>query len=152
VHARCYINALTGVDPGNFPTALTALTVLNTLVGWLVILPLAIFVIAGIYAGVPSIGRVRRDMGLADIGGISAESWKLRALWLIVFTIFSALLLAGLADSLLAQRVGRIIATSVLVATEYSYDRTCAVSSEQRLVARLKDFKEWKASMVSIVE
>jgi hypothetical protein len=40
----------------------------------------------------------------------------------------------------------------VLVATEYSYDRTCAVSSEQRLVARLKDFKEWKASMVSIVE
>jgi hypothetical protein len=40
----------------------------------------------------------------------------------------------------------------VLVATEYSYDRTCAISSERRLVAQLKDRRERPVSMVSIAE
>jgi hypothetical protein len=67
VHMRVYINYLTGVDPGNFPTALAALTV-------------------------------------------------------------------------------------VLVFTEYSYNQTCSVSSEQRLVAHLKDRKEMRASIISIAD
>ena len=37
------------------------------------------------------------------------------------------------------QSVGSLIATNMLVATEFSYDRTCAVSGEHRLVAHLKD-------------
>lgn len=51
-----------------------------------------------------------------------------------------------------SQRAGRVIDTTILVATEFSYDRTCAVSNENRLVALLKYRREMTTSLVSIAE
>ncbi|MDQ3830812.1 MAG: hypothetical protein M3361_16210, partial [Candidatus Tectomicrobia bacterium] len=48
VQARFYINELTGVDPGNFPTALSALTALGALTLWLVVLPYILLFMAGV--------------------------------------------------------------------------------------------------------
>ena len=48
------------------------------------------------------------------------------------------------------QRAARIIAAYVLVATQFSYDHTCAVSRKDRWVARLQDRKEMKASVISL--
>jgi hypothetical protein len=50
------------------------------------------------------------------------------------------------------NRAVHVAATTVLVWTQFSYDRTCAVSSKHRRVAYLKDRKEMTASMVSIVD
>jgi hypothetical protein len=46
----------------------------------------------------------------------------------------------------------RLTATNVLVATEFSYDRTCVMSSETRRVAVLKYRREMQTSMVSIAD
>jgi hypothetical protein len=43
-------------------------------------------------------------------------------------------------------------AKGVLAFTEFSYDRTCAASSETRWVAPLKDRKELKVSNILIAE
>jgi len=59
------------------------------------------------------------------------------------------LLLIGLPP---VNRAVHVAATTVLVWTQFSYDRTCAVSSKHRRVAYLKDRKEMTASMVSIAD
>ena len=73
---RVYINYLTGVDPGNFPTALAALTLLNAIVWWLLFLGLIMLVTAGVYAGVYAglifMAGLRGEFGPAEIGGVSA--------------------------------------------------------------------------------
>jgi len=50
------------------------------------------------------------------------------------------------------NHVVRGVAAYTLVATEFSYDQTCAVSSEERWVAPLKDRKEMKTSRVIIAD
>jgi hypothetical protein len=152
VQARFRINELTGVDPGNFPTALTALTALNTAVMWLVVLPCIMLVMAVVYAGLAYIAGLRGGINVAEIGGISSGRWGFRAFGAICFTIIGLAL--GLAITLhpRGQRAGRVIGTTILVATEFSYNRTCAVSNENRLVALLKYRREMTTSLVSIVE
>jgi len=148
VQARFYINLITGVDPGNFPTALTALTVLSALTVWPVFiaavgeLMFVVYVVVGWIAGV----------GGGTIGGVSHRRWGFRAFGAFSIVVICSALYLGAATHPGVQRVVRTIATSVLIATQFSYDQTCAVSSEERLVARLQDRKEMKASLVSIVE
>ena len=48
------------------------------------------------------------------------------------------------------NHTAKTIANYVFVLTEFSYDRTCAVSSATHWVAPLKDRKEMKASNVLI--
>jgi len=52
----------------------------------------------------------------------------------------------------LGNHVVRGVAAYTLIATEFSYDQTCAVSSEERWVAPLKDRKEMKTSKVIIAD
>jgi hypothetical protein len=59
------------------------------------------------------------------------------------------LLLIGLPP---VNRVLHVLATTVLVTTQFSYDRTYTVSNEHRRVAYLKDRKAMKASIVSIAD
>jgi hypothetical protein len=152
VQARFHINELTGVDPGNFPTAVAALTALNTAVMWLVVLPYVMFVMAVVYAGLAYIAGLRGKIGAAEIGGTSSGRWGFRAFGAVCF------MMTGLAFGLVltlhpwSQRAGRVIGTTILVATEFSYDRTCAVSNENRLVALLKYRREMTTSLVSIAE
>ena len=151
-HARFYINFLTGVDPGNFPAALAALTILNTLFWWMLILPFIMLVMTAVYMGVAYIAGLRGAIGTAEIGGISGERWGFRG-WGAISTVLIVLMLTGTqVEHPWPQRASRLIAAYVLVAAEFSYDRTCAVSSKDRLVARLKDFKEMKVSKVIIAE
>jgi hypothetical protein len=50
------------------------------------------------------------------------------------------------------NRVVHFIAANTLIATEFSYDHTCAMSSKKRLIAQLKDFTESKPPKVLIAE
>lgn len=152
VHMRVHINYLTGVDPGNFPTALAALTVLNAIVWWPLVLGLIMLVTAGVYAGLAFMARLRGEFGPAEIGGVSATRWGLRMAGAGSLFFVSILAIGLASDTPWMQRVARILVTNVLVFTEYSYNQTCSVSSEQRLVAQLKDRKEMRASIISIAE
>jgi hypothetical protein len=149
---RVYLNYLTGVDPGNFPTALAALTVLNAIVWWLLVLGWIMLVTAGVYAGRALMAGLRGEFGPAKIGGVSATRWGLRMAGAGSLFVVSMLAIGLPSDTPWLQRAARILVTNVLVFTEYSYNQTCAVSSEQRLVAHLKDRKEMRASIISIAE
>lgn len=152
VVARVYINELTGVDPGNFPTALTALAALTTLVMWLVVIPNVLMVMSALYAGAMGIEGVRERIGLLETPGISGRRWGFRALGALSLVVTYLMAFGLPAEHPSVQRAARIIATNILVFTEYSYDQTCSVSSEQRLVAQLKYRKEMKASIISTAE
>lgn len=151
-HMRVYINYLTDVDPGNFPTALAALTVLNAIVWWLVVLGLIMLGTAVLYAGPALMAHLRGEFGPAEIGGVSATRWKRRMAGAGCLFVVIMLAIALPSDTPWMQRAARILVTNVLVFTEYSYNQTCAVSSEQRLVAHLKDRKEMTVSIISIAE
>jgi hypothetical protein len=152
VHMRIYINYLTSVDPGNFPTALAALTVLNAIVWWLLSLGLIMLVTAGVYAGLAFMASLRGKFGPAEIGGVSATRWGLRMAGAGSLFLVSMMAIGLPSDTRWMQRAARILVTNVLVFTEYSYNQTCSVSSEQRLVAHLKDRKEMRASIISIAD
>jgi len=149
---RVFINLVTGVDPGNFPTALTALAALNTLVMWLVVIPAVLLLMSAFYAVAMSVASVREKIGFSETPGVSRRRWGLRAFgaFSLVFICMAAYGLP--ADTIFVPRAVHIFATHVLIATEYSYDQTCAVSSERRLVAQLKDRRERPVSLVSIAE
>jgi hypothetical protein len=152
VQVRASINMLTGVEPGNFPTALAALTALLALPAWLVVIPFAALVMFVVYAAIAYLAGLGREVGFTHLRGLSPGGWAFR-----VFGAVSLIFICSMAYGLPAehpavQRVARIIAASVLVATQFSYDQTCAVSSKERWVARLQDRKEMKASMVSIAD
>jgi hypothetical protein len=63
---------------------------------------------------------------------------------------FCSLLVAGEVPPI--NHAVRVVAAYTLVATEFSYDQTCPASSKERLVARLKDFKEAKPLRVLFAE
>jgi hypothetical protein len=163
VFARLYLNTLTGVDPGNFPKALTALTTFA-------LVPASIFTIA-LIAALMSFGFMVAmviAMGWSEIQRYSQQvRWLLglplsqaRALpvgrimvnMLGAFGIiaFCSLLVEGEVPPI--NHVVRAVAAYTLVVTEFSYDHTCPGSSKERLVARLKDFKEAKPPTVLIAE
>jgi hypothetical protein len=152
VQARFYINELTGVDPGNFPTALAALTALGTLTLWLVVLPYVLLLMAGMSVLAAGWAGIRGKLGQTELGGLSARPWRLRAGGAVAMALLMGLLFLLLAATPFVQRAVRIVASNVLVATEFSYDQTCAVSSKDRLVALLKYRREMTTSLVSIAE
>jgi hypothetical protein len=130
VQARFAINVLTGVDPGNFPTALAALTALSTLVMWLAVLPAVLMVMSAFYAVAMGIAGIREKIGLTETPGISRHRWGFRAFGAFSLA-FTCMVAYGLpSENVSVQRVVRIVASTVLVATEFSYDQTCAVSSK----------------------
>jgi hypothetical protein len=163
VLARTYINTLTGVPPLNFPTALTTLTTFAlvpaailaiALIAALIVMGYMVaIVIADIRERIQRFSQLIRSLlGLSPaqkraipIGRIFVNG--VGAFWIFGFC---CMLLAGEVPGV--NRVVRVVATYVLVHTEFSYDRTCAVSSETRWVARLQDRKEMRASQVMIVE
>jgi hypothetical protein len=61
-------------------------------------------------------------------------------------------LLVGTAYHPPFNRLFRQLGSALLVATEFSYDQTCAASSQTRFVAPLKDRKELKVSNVLIAD
>ena len=142
---RAYINLLTGVDPGNFPTALTALTALNILVWWLVVIPIVILLwlslsaLPAVYAGLMVIARAWRKKDQAEspdrpVDGLKRRFWGALGIFFLCWIGFLALV-----ENSPVQQALRIIASNVLVAAEFSYDRTCAISTKHRLVAQLKE-------------
>jgi hypothetical protein len=197
VEVRRYRNELTGVDPGNFPIALAALTTLFTVPMWLAISPLIVmmitvgYVIRYYWARITTRrGRYRtssiywqQELDLAQIGRHGGplkyltDRWykvrnfqSIRSFWGLDFAedqnlftqklraagatclFISLVVLFLFMDAPWSQPIIRFIATNVLVATEFSYDRTCAVSSEGRLVAVLKYRREMRTSIVSIAD
>jgi hypothetical protein len=58
----------------------------------------------------------------------------------------------GLGAVPLINQAARIVAAYALVTTEFSYDHTCPASNKERLVTRLKDFKETKPPRVLFAE
>jgi hypothetical protein len=196
--ARYQVNELTGVDPGNFPIALTALTTLFTLPIWLVISIYIFELIAAWYllcywrAKIKTIRRhsrppsndwlqeldlaqIRRHRGplkyLTDAWYRVRNSQSVRsflglkfddqpdlfnqgfraagAMCLVISTIALSLFLLGGPWS---RPFVRLIAANILVATEFSYDRTCIASSQNRWVAVLKYRREMQTSMVSLAD
>jgi hypothetical protein len=152
VQARASINMLTGVDPSNFPTALTALTALLAIPTWLVVIAWAALLMLPVYLVTAYLASLGQRMGFTPLRGVSPGGWAFRVFG-VVSLIFISLMAYGLpAEHPSVQRVARIVASIVLVATEFSYDRTCAVSSEDRPVALLKYRREMTTSLVSIAE
>jgi hypothetical protein len=154
VQVRIYINTLTGVDAGNFPAALAALTVLATILTWLLVFGVIMLVTGVVYAGVDVVAGVRGKLDHVKRRGLFVAGDRV---WLRAFGAVSVgfifMAAYGLpADNPSIQRAIRTVVTYVLVGTQFSYDQTCAVSSKDRWVARLQDRKEKAASMVSIVE
>jgi hypothetical protein len=154
---------LTGVDPGNFPKALTALTTFA-------LVPASIFTIA-LIAALISFGLMMAmfiDMVWCELHNhwqqframcslSRRQAWFLPS-WRIMVNLFGAFGVMGFCTMLVAGEVPpinhmvRVVAAYTLVATEFSYDHTCPASSQERLVARLKDFTERKPPRVLFAE
>jgi hypothetical protein len=152
--ARYTLNSITGVDAGNFPTALWAFTLGSIVYVWLVLVM--------VWLGLTCL------KSLVMIG--SLESWdEVRTFWFLtnakrpqrplpigrhfmdLLAAFSIIALIGMGTEHPAtSRTLHAVANLVLVGTEFSHDRTCAASSATRWVVPLKDRKEVKASNVLI--
>ena len=164
-----YINRVTGVDPGNFTYALGIFTAVAMVPAWMMTIAImaAVMAMASMVV-LPVIDilsrwhiidlwyRIRNLPGVRSLLSLpSAEKRELittRFLgWMFVAMGVFALcsLLIGLQP---VNRVAHILAITVLVGTQFSYDRTCTVSNEHRRVAYLKERKEMKASIVSIAD
>jgi hypothetical protein len=155
---------LTGVDPSNFPKALTTLATFA-------LVPSSIFIIAMV-AGLTSLWYMVAAgitmlwyeiqtfwQQVRLISGLSLAQKKvlrrIDRIFMKGFGAFGVLAFCGLLVSgevSPVNRAVRFIAVTTLVATEFSYDHTCPVSSQKRLVARLKDFSESKPPKVLIAE
>jgi hypothetical protein len=126
VLVRASINTLTGVDPGNFPTALATLTVLLALPMWLVIIPFVALVMSVAYGVIAYLARLRWTIGFTHLRGISPAGWAFRAGGAVSLMFASMITWGLLAEHPSVQRAARVIAALVLVATQFSYDETCA--------------------------
>jgi hypothetical protein len=152
VQARGSINMLTGVDPGNFPTALAALTALLAIRAWLVVIAWASLLMLPVYLVTAYVAGLRREMDFTDLRGISPGGWAFRVFGVLSLVVICLMAFGLPAEHPSVQGAARIVASTVLIATEFSYDQTCALSSERRLVAQLKYRREMKTSIVSIAE
>jgi hypothetical protein len=143
-----YINFLTGVDPGNFLKALTVFTAVAIVPVWtmgiamiasiiaigsMVALPvidmLSSWHIIGLWYWIRNRPRVRSLLGLPLAEQRDLPMTRFAGRMFGAFGIFAVcgLLLIGLAP---VNRAVHVAATTVLVWTQFSYDRTCAVSSK----------------------
>jgi hypothetical protein len=141
VQVRVSINLLTGVDPGNFPTALAALTALLAVPCWLLVVAFLGPSMSLVYLGRAFFADRRYELG-----------YLLRAVGALVVAGMSLSVLILALTQPLALRVVRIVATAVLVQTEFSYDRTCAVSRQDRWIAHLKGDMTSRENLVSIAD
>ncbi len=163
VFARTDINTLTGVPPLNFPTALATLTTFALVPATILTIALIAALLVMGYMAAMFIADIRDwiqrfSQLIRSLLGLSPAQKRaipidrifvngIGAFWVFGFC---CMFLAGEVPGV--NRVVRVVATYVLVQTEFSYDRTCAVSSKTRWVARLQDRKEMTASQVMIVE
>jgi hypothetical protein len=165
-----YINRLTGVNPDNFIKALTVFTTFAMVPVWMMTIAImaaamAIVSIMGLpvidilsrwhiinlWYWLRNLPRVRLLLGLplAEKPDFPMTRFVGRMFGALGIFALCSLLLTGFPP---VNRAVRVAATTVLVLTQYSHDRTCAVSSEHRRVAFLKDRKEMTASIVSIAD
>jgi hypothetical protein len=172
--ARHYINTLTGVDPNNFPTVLLTFTGIAFLCAWLYLIAIgAVFFFTWYLMWVMYIRstgqRVWNEIRvlLVLIGLLAPKREPKRYIALQqrrdsmrhhavnVFGSVGIAFLCSLPPYIASQtpfdRWVKMVASTVLVLSEFSYDRTCAVSSEERLVAPLKERKDGKGERASRV-
>lgn len=133
--ARQYLNMLTGVDPGNFPTALGTLTTFA-------LVPAFFFVIALTAALIGFGFMVALIIDMPQMWLL--PGWRITVNALGAFGVFAFCSLLVMGEIPATKDVARVVAAYTLVTTEFFYDQTCPKSSKERLVARLKDLKETK--------
>jgi hypothetical protein len=147
--ARLLINRLTGVDAGNFTTALRFFTLGGIAYVWLLFIMICIGLMAlksiVTLCGLMAWEHIRSFLWGLTLSVPPYRSVPLRRHVMDMFACMSVLfLLAILTSNPTARRVVKSVANFVLVATEFSYDHTCAASNETRWVTPLKDRKEVK--------
>ena len=153
--ARYTLNSITGVDAGNFPTALWAFTLGSIAYVWLVLIML--------WLGLTFLKSIVMIGSLMSWDEVRTSFWYLtraerpqRPLpigrhFMDLLAAFSIIALIGMgAEHPATSRTLGAVANLVLVGTEFSHDRTCAASSATRWVAPLKDRKEFKSSNVLV--
>ena len=153
--ARYVLNSVTGIDAGNFPTALWVFTLgsiayvwLNLIMLWLFLMILKNAVVLG--------GLWLRHEGrtfLWDLihPGCPKPSLPIGRHGKELFASFCVMGLIGMSfEYLTKNRTLESIGNLVLFATEFSRDRTCAASSATQWVIPLKDRKEFKATNVLV--
>lgn len=79
VQVRHSLNLLTSVDPGNFPTAPTALTALLAVPTWLLVIGFFGDLLFVVYFGRAFLAGIRQELGLTDTRGLSPGGYLLRA-------------------------------------------------------------------------
>jgi hypothetical protein len=165
-----YINSLIGIDAGNFAKALGIFTAFAMVPAWMMTIAIMAAVMAmvsmmampvldtlsrwgiiDLWYWIRNLPRVRSVLSLPSVEKRELITTHLagRMFGALGVFVLCGLLLVGLPP---VNRVVHVLAMTVLVMTQFSHDWTCAVSSEQRLVAYLKDRKEMKASIVSSVD
>jgi hypothetical protein len=156
--ARYALNSITGVDAGNFPTALWAFTLGGIVYVWLILMILCLgltafksmsmFFILWVWE---EIRRFFLDLVTLSIHPqrLTRTGRHLRDTCAFMCVIF---LLGMVGENTTMRHAVKSFATIVLVLTEFSYDHTCTASSETRWVAPLKDRKEMKVSNILIAD
>jgi hypothetical protein len=165
-----YINRVTGVDPGNFTYALGIFTAVAMVPAWTMTIAImaAVIMMASMMAlpvlnilsrwgiidlwyRIRNLPRVRSVLSLPLVEKRELITTRFVGRICGAFGVLAlcGFLLIGLPP---VNRAVHVLATTVLVGTQFSYDRTCTVSNEHRRVAYLKDRKEMKASIVSIAD
>jgi len=135
--ARYTLNSITGVDAGNFPTALWAFTLGGIGYVWLNLTILCLGFM------------MFKSMVMVFIRGTVHRPFRRHGLDL--FTAFCVFGFVGMSfEYLVTNRTPEIVANLVLMGTEFAHDRTCAASSPTRWVVPLKDRKEFTSSNVLV--
>jgi hypothetical protein len=153
--ARYVLNSITGVDAGNFPTALWAFTLgsiayvwLLLIMLWLCLMSLKALVVMG---GLGIWDKVRTSFWSLTKAERPQRPLPIGRHFMDLLAAVSIIALIGMGTGHPAtSRTLDAVANLVLVGTEFSHDRTCAASSATRWVAPLKDRKEFKSSNVLV--
>ena len=153
--ARYVLNSVTGVDAGNFPTALWVFTLggiayiwFLLIILWLFLMSLKAFVMIGLLW---VWGEVRTLLWDLPQARQFKRSLPIGRNFRDLFATFCVMALVGIGvNHPIMERTVDAVANLVLVGTEFSHDRTCAASSATRWVAPLKDRKEFKSSNVLV--
>jgi hypothetical protein len=122
--------------------SMMALPVLDILSRWGII---------NLWCWIRNLPRVRSVLSLPSVEKRELMTTRFVGRMFGAFGVFAlcGILLIGLPP---VNRVVHVLATTVLVITQFSYDRTCTASNEYQRVAYLKDRKEMKVSIVSIAD
>jgi hypothetical protein len=165
IQARNWIMALTEVDPNNFPRALIAFAGLAFPPCWLVIttglgmlvLPLYLFVVYVIACIWGFIQGLRSGwLGIAVKPPPEIIAKRLCRGPVLFIGIMGLVGITGLLLSAAHrppfETLFRKVGSNLLVMTDFAYDKTCAVSSQTRWVAPLKDRKDLEGTKILIAD